>query len=278
MAIRSFFREFKASDNVVRHGDRYSEFNGVSARVCPPGTTAKPRKMKEAIVGGLPQQDNTIQLSKRAEEIREWEKIRGWQNTKEVLNTLLPQDLMVTSTGFLGQRQRLGIRYGADLSQLPVPPLVTLQPYSPDGFAVVKAVNLKVQKQSSPFPLRPQDLSKLLYWFPGEQQLLAETAKPGEAVELEVPIPQWGIWSLKAHLARGPEFGVVKLYVNGVQVTPELDLYADEVSPMPVLYLGEYNGLRGNVVLRIEVVGSSPLAPKPGFRFGIERVVLRSVE
>ncbi len=107
--------------------------------------------------------------------------------------------------------------------------------------------------------------------------MLGEATKPGQWADLLVAVPQAGKWSVRARLTRSPASGVVKFTINGEPAGKEVDLFAAEISPLPVVELGEHTLPRGDVNLRIETVGSSPNAAKPGYRFGIDRVVLRRV-
>ncbi len=260
--IRRAFREFSARDNAAH-------FRG-SWGCGPPGG------ISEALVGELPQDDQTIAFGSRVEAIRE-ARSKGIANALDACYTLVPQDLTPSSTGFLGLRMSQGIRYGADLNQLPVPPLATLAPFHADYLTIAEAVKPKVRLQSDSFPLTHQDLSQLPNWGPGERQLLGAATKPGQWADLLVAVPQAGKWSVRARLTRGPTSGIVKVTLNGEPAGKEVDLFAPETSSLPAVDLGEHTLPRGEVNLRIETVGSSPNAPKPGFHFGIERVVLRRV-
>ncbi len=265
-ALRQRFREFKAGDNAARLHDGWA---GEYPALLIDGKLVN-RRLKEAVVGEIPQQDETMQLGKRVEEIRDLAEKKGVRNAWELLDTLLPQDLTPSSTGWLGLRMSQGIRYGADLTKLPVPPPATLTPYHADDLLVADSSILKVRQQSEPFPLQLVKGSE-------PRQVRGVPAKPGQWADLLIRVPQAGKWSVRARLLRDPPSGIVKFTLNGEPAGKEIDLFAPETSSLPAVDLGEHTLPKGEVNLRIETVSSSPNAPKPGFQFGIENVVFRRV-
>ncbi len=264
--LRARFREFKAGDSAACfHRGWAHEYPAVIE-----GGQPVNRHLKEAVVGDLPQQDQTIQLGQRVEAIRAVLQQKDLPNAADLLDTLLPQDLTPSSTGFLGLRLSQGIRYGADLNKLPAPPAATLTPYQADSLIVADPSILKVRQQSEPFPLQLITGDVL-------RQVRGVAAKPGQWADLLIPVPQAGKWSVRARLLRDPPSGIVKFTLNGEPAGKEVDLFAPEPSSLPAVDLGEHTLPRGEINLRVETVGSSPNAPKPGFQFGIEHVVLRRV-
>ncbi len=261
--LRARFREFKANDNVVRF----------RAKGWPneyPALVGGAMRQNEAAVGVISQQDETLRLGKKVEDIRDLLKQKGAADAWAFLATLLPQDLTPSSTGLLAQRMSQGIRYGADLNKLPVPPAATLTPYHAHDLAIADPGNLKVRLKSEPFPLGP-------YWGADARQLLGKPTKPGQWADVLIPVSQAGKWCVRARLTQSPASGIVQFTLNGEPAGKEVDLFAAETAPLTAVELGEHTLPKGEVNLRIETVGRSPNAPKPGFQFGIERVVLRRV-
>ncbi len=119
-AVRQTF-DFKAGDNIA-------QFWGIWANVSHPGLPG--RSINESIFAEFPQHGDTLRFGKRIEEIRYLIHQKGNPPaTKLVWASVLPEDLIPVSK-VLAEKMRNGRRYGCDVTQLPVPPLVTLQTYA----------------------------------------------------------------------------------------------------------------------------------------------------
>ncbi len=70
----------------------------------------------------------------------------------------------------------------------------------------------------------------------------------------------------------------MKLFVNGMQGSREIDLFAADVSPLRAVELGEFDLPAGDNTLRIETVASNPKSQKPGYHFGIVGLTLRRLD
>ena len=119
-ALQKAFRQFKARDNVAQFWSWWA-----SVRDGKRG-----RMVKEEVFSEFPQIDGTLRFGKRIEQIRFLiHKAHDKQKANQVIATVLPEDLIPTSTGVLAERMKAGQRYGCDVTKLPVPPPSTLQPY-----------------------------------------------------------------------------------------------------------------------------------------------------
>ena len=127
-ALRQTFREFQARDNIASFWDGWWAAVSDTAEPAP---VAGPR----AVFADLPQTDDTMPGHLRGMIARAWSFV--WQENDyagaaKALGMALPEDLLVGSTGLLEERRKAGVRYGCDITQLPVPPPATLEPI-PDG-------------------------------------------------------------------------------------------------------------------------------------------------
>jgi hypothetical protein len=57
-----------------------------------------------------------------------------------------------------------------------------------------------------------------------------------------------------------------------------VDLFTPEPGLLPTLELGKFDLAAGDVVLRVETAGKNADAKDPGYRFGIDSVILRPVQ
>jgi hypothetical protein len=264
-AMRKAFREFKAGDNIARfHG-------GWWALMSPPE-----EPVGKPIFPEIPREDPTMGFSRRIEQMREAIFLKG-DPASEVLErlfTVLPDDLLPNSTGLLARLQRQGQHYGADITQLPVPPPATLQPDDPDLPVLLDAEKLNVLGKSDAFPfLGPAGDD---YWLCGEYELRCVATKAGQWVDMALPVPRSGKYAVQLHLSRGPESSSVKFSLNGRPVGSDVDLWAPDPGLLPTLELGRFDLPAGDAVLRVETVAKH--AQAKGCQFGIDSVVLRPAD
>ena len=118
--LRRSFREFHARDNVA-------QFWGTWATV---SSGTKSHMLNGMIFPEFPERDNTLRFGKRIEQMRILiHQKRDTPVASRLAATVLPTDFIPTSTGALAQRMKAGVRYGCDVTKLPIPPPSTLQTY-----------------------------------------------------------------------------------------------------------------------------------------------------
>jgi hypothetical protein len=119
-AFRQAFGQGRARDNFANY-----QVGCVSVReFLTPGSM---RFIIKGVTLDFPQDDQTLRFGKRLEMARLLQK--GITDALLSLpGTALPEDLVVSSTGPMAIRMNEGIRYGCDVTQLPVPPPATLEP------------------------------------------------------------------------------------------------------------------------------------------------------
>jgi len=103
-----------------------------------------------------------------------------------------------------------------------------------------------------------------LWWIEG---------KPGDKLELALPVPKAGTYKLGLQLTRAPDYGIVQLYLDGQKLGKPVDLYRKAVRVPGVLPMGEHDLTAGEHKLTVEITGANPNAIK-SYMFGLDYVQL----
>lgn len=270
-ALRRGFREFRAAENFANYWEGWAWVGTVGS--------SNPFWVRDAVFPDLPTNDGTIAFGRRIEEARFLVHGKGDVAAGQwLVHSAVPLDLAVRSTGPLGHRLREGAHYGADLARLPVPPPATLamETNRVADVTYLEAEQLTVLERSDPFPVYPQEPHELGNWLPGEALLVCKTSKPGQWIELEVPVPRVDQYELHLRLNGGPTCGKVRCYING-HPAGEVDLHAPDPSATPLLDLGQFELSAGHAVLRIETAAKDPEPAESHYEFGVDYVSLRPV-
>jgi hypothetical protein len=118
---------------------------------------------------------------------------------------------------------------------------------------VVEAEKARVVAASGPEPVREVGV----IWS-GGRQLRFPAAKPGDAVELEIDVPQ-GRWDLYVGQTRGPNYGDYEVKIDG-QPPRRVNGYAAEPVVSDWIKIGKAQGRGGKVRLRFECKGKAAAA------------------
>ena len=105
----------------------------------------------------------------------------------------------------------------------------------------------------------------------GETQLFCG-ARRGGSVTLEIETETTSEYRIRLLATAAPDFGRVRISLDGVPIEREFDLYAGRVCPAGSLELGNHQLAAGAHTLRIESVGRSDASD--GFAFGIDAIDL----
>jgi WD40 repeat protein/tRNA A-37 threonylcarbamoyl transferase component Bud32 len=146
----------------------------------------------------------------------------------------------------------------------PLPPAVVFH-------ATVEAENLPILHQKD-CQTEIQDMAiwRRENWGNGHQ-LLCATHKEGY-VELGVAVPKSGVFQLKVHFTRAPNYGVVQVSMDGKPVGQPVDGFQPRVVPSARVELGEVYLVHGEHRLRFEAVDKNPQST--GFLMGLDCVEL----
>jgi len=106
-----------------------------------------------------------------------------------------------------------------------------------------------------------------------ESHLWWTGAKPGDTLELAVPVEKAGTYKLKMQLTKAVDYGIVQLSLDSKKLGEPIDLFHRGVIATGALDMGTHELSQGQHVLRIEIVGANEKAVK-SYMFGLDYVKL----
>ncbi len=98
-------------------------------------------------------------------------------------------------------------------------------------------------------------------------------AKPGDKLDLALPVGKTGKYKIGLQLTKAPDYGIVQLYLDGQKLSGPIDLYHESVIPTGLLALGSQDLKAGDHKLTVEIVGANDKAIK-GYMFALDYVKL----
>lgn len=111
-------------------------------------------------------------------------------------------------------------------------------------------------------------------WSAG-QQLFWLRPKPGDRLELELPVKQAGSYDVALAMTMARDYAIVQLYLDDAPLGKPIDCYNNpDVITTGVLELGEHELTAGKHRLTLEVKGANPAAVK-AYMVGLDYVLLR---
>ncbi len=111
-------------------------------------------------------------------------------------------------------------------------------------------------------------------WTQG-RQLFCNAEKEGFA-ELALEVHKPGTYRLRVLATAAPDYGTIRMALDGKWLEPKFDLYCGRVSPSGTLELGNFTFPAGQHRIRFQSVGKNPASG--GFSFGIDAVDLLARE
>ncbi len=121
-----------------------------------------------------------------------------------------------------------------------------------------------------------QDLAGFGPDWSGDAHLWWTQAKPGDELDLTVPVKTAGRYRLKAQFTRAIDYGIVQLALDGRNLGEPIDFYHDGVVPTGAVDLGESDLSAGDHHLTAQIVGANPKAVK-SYMFGFDYLLLEPV-
>jgi hypothetical protein len=119
--------------------------------------------------------------------------------------------------------------------------------------------------------VQQQDMAGFGDQWSGDAQLWWTDAKPGDQLDLALPVAGDGKCRLRAQFTRAVDYGTVQIAVDGEKVGAPIDLYHDGVVASGELELGELALKRGEHKLTLTITGANPQAVKR-FMVGLDYV------
>ncbi len=120
-----------------------------------------------------------------------------------------------------------------------------------------------------------QDMSGYSEGWSNEAHLWWTDAKPGNVLELAVPVAKAGSYRLKMQLTKAIDYGIVQLYLDGKKLGDPIDLFNDGVIATGALDMGTHDLSQGRHTLKVEIIGANDKAVK-SYMFGLDYVKLES--
>lgn len=145
---------------------------------------------------------------------------------------------------------------------------------SPKGNALFfEGEALKVLKSTG--SARPQDLHTLgTGLWSGDQHLWWTGAKPGEVLELAIPVSKARTYRLGIGMTKARDYGIVEFSLDGKTISGSIDLYNDGVTRSGTIPLGQPIALTaGQHTLSIKIIGAHPKALK-SYMFALDYLIL----
>lgn len=110
-----------------------------------------------------------------------------------------------------------------------------------------------------------------------DDQLWWVGAKPGDKLEVALPVKAKGKQRVSVILTKARDYAVVQLSLDGKPLGKPIDLYNPTVISTGPIPLGTIDLADGEHVLGVEIVGKNEKAV-PSYMFGLDEVVLEKVE
>jgi hypothetical protein len=101
-----------------------------------------------------------------------------------------------------------------------------------------------------------------LWWIEG---------KPGDKLDLALPVDKTGAYKIKMQFIKAPDYGIVQIYLDGQKLGEPIDLYNASGVPSGEVSLGKMKLTAGEHKLTVEIVGANKKAVK-AYMFGLDYV------
>jgi len=103
-------------------------------------------------------------------------------------------------------------------------------------------------------------------------QLWWTGARPGDRLDLLLPVKKTGTYQLSVVLTKARDYGIVQLYIDGEKAGEPIDLYNPTVVNTEPIPIGTHELSEGEHRLTVEIVGTNKDAV-PAYMFGLDYVI-----
>ena len=110
-----------------------------------------------------------------------------------------------------------------------------------------------------------------------DNQLWWTGAKPGDKLDLVLPVPKVGDYAVSVTLTKARDYGIVQFHLDGKKISEPIDLYNPDVILAEPLLLGTQQLAEGTHTLTVEIVGANDAAVKK-YMFGLDQILLKPVK
>lgn len=150
-----------------------------------------------------------------------------------------------------------------------------VQPVAKKVPGVFEGEALKVLAKTGGNP-QEQDMTGFGDQWSGDAHLWWTDAKPGDRLELGLPVETTGRYEITAQLTKAKDYGIVQLWLDGRKLGNPIDLYDPNVVPLNGVKLGAHELSAGQHKLTVEITGANEKAIK-SHMFGLDYVKLVAV-
>jgi hypothetical protein len=147
-----------------------------------------------------------------------------------------------------------------------------VQPVAKKIPGVIEGEQMKILSKSGGNP-QEQDMTPFSDKWSNDAHLWWIDARPGDKLELALPVEKAGRFKLLAQFTKAVDYGIVQLSLDGGKLGEPIDLYHNGVITTGELDLGTRNLGAGEHKLTVEITGANPKAVK-SFMFGLDCVKL----
>ncbi|MCX5674741.1 MAG: DUF2961 domain-containing protein, partial [Planctomycetota bacterium] len=107
----------------------------------------------------------------------------------------------------------------------------------------------------------------------GQEHLWWTKGKPGDKLDLAVPVKDAGKYKVMLQLTKAKDYGIVQLYLDDKKCGAPVDLYHPSSVPTGVIALGVHDLAAGKHPLTVEITGANEKAVK-SYMAGVDYVRL----
>ena len=136
----------------------------------------------------------------------------------------------------------------------------------------IEGEKLKILSKTGGNP-QVQDLTGFPGQWSNDAHLWWIDAKPGDRLDLAVPIMEDAKYKISLQLTKAPDYGIVQLFLDGEKLGGPIDLYHASVVPSGPLVMGAFKLATGDHKLGVEILGANEKAIK-SYMFGLDYVKL----
>jgi len=142
-------------------------------------------------------------------------------------------------------------------------------PRTPGGFKLLSEPPGDVQTQAmGNFADGKWDKNDQLWWT---------QTKPGDKLDLAIPIKEDGKYALAVVLTKANDYAIVQLHVDGQKAADPIDLFNPTVTSTEPIPLGEFRLTEGEHKLTVEIIGANEKAKK-SFMFGMDKLIIKKLK
>lgn len=158
------------------------------------------------------------------------------------------------------------------------PPLpAELLPLATISLPAIEAESLLARARATGGEVRIQDMTTFNGKWGAGAQLWWLFARPGDRLTVPLEAPVAGQFELIGFFTRAPDYGIIRLHVNGKPLEPLMDGYASRVEPTGPVSFGSVQLRKGANELVVELVGKDERSEgyANGYLVGIDGFLLR---